>query len=534
MTFEREMKEIVAELFRQKMAPANIRDKYLRDEYGHELLTNLAKKMQPWFDDERGDEFDIVGTRYNAGDQGRPTETENQYSIAYLPFPVTLEKDKKELGRGFYILEHNDAFGMTDQGVGEPRAIAGPFETYDVASHYLEDMMNQWSVENPTGQAGIGPFNHRSASLDQDHATASRYYGGYLPEADAARMQKLRQDFGEEMPDLTRQKMRMGQDDPDLTTLKQVRHFNQRAGLPMSYKFIDDPRTDIDPASVQNLVQSGHLTLQNGRVIVTPKGQQDLQQSTFSLLKEEPGDVLLRKLRAWQEDGQRPIQMKHISAMGFGPEDVQKRIEQGYLALDGTRIILTPKGEQLASPFNEQDEEGGSELDQVADLIANKMVTKGEEQDPEDEPEDPTSMRSAYGGIAEREGVNIAPMIKVRIMGDKLPGGYGDSMPDDLFDPQDLAMGIEWEMEHTDDPALAKEIAKDHLTEDPEYYTNMMMCGIDEALDELLERKKKRKSVELGDYWSIVDRTMDQDWPGDAMTPASGEEGDGAGDGGGE
>lgn len=37
----------------------------------------------------------------------------------------------------------------------------------------------------------------------------------------------------------------------------------------------------------------------------------------------------------------------------------------------------------------------------------------------------------------------------------------------------ELKMGIKVEMEHTDNPALAKEIAKDHLFEDPRYYTKL-------------------------------------------------------------
>ncbi|MDB4330304.1 hypothetical protein N9948_01135 [bacterium] len=53
---------------------------------------------------------------------------------------------------------------------------------------------------------------------------------------------------------------------------------------------------------------------------------------------------------------------------------------------------------------------------------------------------------------------------------DKLPGGLADKSPDSDFDPKQLAKGIEIELEHVKDPDLAKEIAKDHLTEIPNYY----------------------------------------------------------------
>lgn len=52
-------------------------------------------------------------------------------------------------------------------------------------------------------------------------------------------------------------------------------------------------------------------------------------------------------------------------------------------------------------------------------------------------------------------------------------GGLADFAPDDNFDAEQLKMGIEVEMEHTDDPKMAKEIAKDHLKEDPKYYTKL-------------------------------------------------------------
>lgn len=47
-------------------------------------------------------------------------------------------------------------------------------------------------------------------------------------------------------------------------------------------------------------------------------------------------------------------------------------------------------------------------------------------------------------------------------------------MPDMAFDPQQLEMGIKVETEHTDNPAVAKIIAKDHLVEFPDYYTRLL------------------------------------------------------------
>lgn len=66
-------------------------------------------------------------------------------------------------------------------------------------------------------------------------------------------------------------------------------------------------------------------------------------------------------------------------------------------------------------------------------------------------------------------------------LGDLLPGGKGDARPDWMFDPIQLARGIAVEREHTTNPAVAKEIAKDHLTEDPQYYVKLAAIHLDGA-----------------------------------------------------
>ncbi len=66
-----------------------------------------------------------------------------------------------------------------------------------------------------------------------------------------------------------------------------------------------------------------------------------------------------------------------------------------------------------------------------------------------------------------------------------LPGGLADGMPADAFDLAELETGIGVEMEHTNDRAVAEEIAKDHLAEDPDYYKKLLEMekkGVDKAL----------------------------------------------------
>jgi hypothetical protein len=45
--------------------------------------------------------------------------------------------------------------------------------------------------------------------------------------------------------------------------------------------------------------------------------------------------------------------------------------------------------------------------------------------------------------------------------------------PDSKFNLHQLAMGIQSELEHTNNKGIAKQIAKAHLVEDPIYYTHL-------------------------------------------------------------
>lgn len=53
---------------------------------------------------------------------------------------------------------------------------------------------------------------------------------------------------------------------------------------------------------------------------------------------------------------------------------------------------------------------------------------------------------------------------------DLVPGGIADKFQPSHFDQEQLAIGTMRELEHTDDEDLAREIAMDHLAEDPDYY----------------------------------------------------------------
>ena len=54
----------------------------------------------------------------------------------------------------------------------------------------------------------------------------------------------------------------------------------------------------------------------------------------------------------------------------------------------------------------------------------------------------------------------------------------GGDVPDEKFDPKELAMGIDVEKEHHDNPIIRKAIAKGHLLENSKYYTILLKAKL--------------------------------------------------------
>ena len=89
--------------------------------------------------------------------------------------------------------------------------------------------------------------------------------------------------------------------------------------------------------------------------------------------------------------------------------------------------------------------------------------------------------------LIDKVKVKLAKKKKVK---EKIPGGLGDGRPDGYFNKEQLEKGISVEFEHTNDKDLAKEIAKDHLTEVPNYY-------IDENGNDRLKKLEEEAKKEL-------------------------------------
>jgi hypothetical protein len=72
-----------------------------------------------------------------------------------------------------------------------------------------------------------------------------------------------------------------------------------------------------------------------------------------------------------------------------------------------------------------------------------------------------------------------------------LPGGKGDDLEEKDVDPEEFEMGIQVESEHTTNKKIAREIALDHLAEDPKYYTKLKMLHKDNPRKASKKKNKK-------------------------------------------
>ena len=79
----------------------------------------------------------------------------------------------------------------------------------------------------------------------------------------------------------------------------------------------------------------------------------------------------------------------------------------------------------------------------------------------------------------------------------------GKSLHPNQIHPQELRMGMQVEMEHTDDPKKAEKIALDHLAENPFYYTQLKLSGVD---TKALPTKEKKAIAKKKDETELVDK----------------------------
>lgn len=96
---------------------------------------------------------------------------------------------------------------------------------------------------------------------------------------------------------------------------------------------------------------------------------------------------------------------------------------------------------------------------------------------------------------------------------DFLTGGLADDIPASAFDPEQVRRGAAVEREHTSDPRLAREIARDHLAEHPDYYPRLKAAHLQRYGDAEDEQAFRQKISE--DPLELTSHGAFADWLGD-------------------
>ena len=78
--------------------------------------------------------------------------------------------------------------------------------------------------------------------------------------------------------------------------------------------------------------------------------------------------------------------------------------------------------------------------------------------------------------------------------------GKSKHKEDDKYCPIELEIGVKVETEHTQDTEAAKEIAKDHLEENPHYYTGVLARSEKDTEGKAQDVVKKHGFKNLDDY----------------------------------
>ena len=98
---------------------------------------------------------------------------------------------------------------------------------------------------------------------------------------------------------------------------------------------------------------------------------------------------------------------------------------------------------------------------------------------------DPKDLNSEY----KKQIVDMADDMTQKDVKDMIDVDY-DKLPEEIKESVELEVGTTVEFEHTKDSKEAKKIAKDHLSEDPNYYSKLYKAGLIDEPDAIELAKK--------------------------------------------
>ena len=227
-------------------------------------------------------------------------------------------------------------------------------------------------------------------------------------------------------------------------------------------------------------------------------------------LSIEDQAVLNERRKAWV-DGSQAVEVKRECQLGGLGDGTSKACNQG----DINNLTFSPLSEKKDDSYPNpiaQDFSGGGDYPKTKKKyrITKKKIKEEDNfgvpgysqirmsQDNIQEFDDDTA-DILLGFEPKNVGDDINQISKEKTeMGDMIHGGLADEKKPSDFSKEQLAKGIKVEMEHTDDPLIAIEIAMDHLTEDPEYY------GIgEEDPENMAQQNASMEAGEFDDYKPI-------------------------------
>lgn len=137
----------------------------------------------------------------------------------------------------------------------------------------------------------------------------------------------------------------------------------------------------------------------------------------------------------------------------------------GLGGLAGYHLTPSPEAKQQTADEYAQAAAVMGEKKHLKAGLRRALLEHAMSRTPEGEPADPAAVEALRR--------HIAPKLAMAKFADMIPGGKADKKSNEDFDPKQIAMGKKIEMEHVDDPAMAEEISRDHLTEFPDYYSRL-------------------------------------------------------------
>jgi hypothetical protein len=172
-----------------------------------------------------------------------------------------------------------------------------------------------------------------------------------------------------------------------------------------------------------------------------------------------------------KETGERKWMLSPNKSIGFVSYDMVNNPEYAFIEGSAAKEFLKQQGYKIKNDT--------------------KVITRLEEND---------------GMSLEPETDNIEQLAQDREeQGDQIKGGLGDDKSPLEFNSEQIKLGMKVEMEHTDDPMIALEIALDHLTENPEYYTVKDDPEASAQANASMEASDEKKPENVGNFMSFED-----------------------------